>query len=222
MLEMLISSKTRVQLLTLFLLNPGKEYYIREIERLTAKNYNIVHKELVRLESFGLIQSTLKGKQLYYTVNQNFFLYEELQKIILKTEGVTKYLKEKLADLENIECMFIYGSFASGNAIATSDIDLFIVGDVNDTQLIPLINESEKTIQREINYTLARKEELLKRMKESDPFITHVLNGPKVVIFGDCAYGYAVGAGGEDREISGGSESGARSDPHCSTGSRSS
>ncbi|MDI6720212.1 MAG: nucleotidyltransferase domain-containing protein [Methanomicrobiales archaeon] len=189
MLEMLISSETRVQLLTLFLLNPGNEYYIREIERLTGKNYNIVRNELNRLKSFGLIKSTLKGKQLYYTVNQNFFLYEDLQKIVLKTEGVSKYLKDRLADLETIECIFIYGSFASGKAIATSDIDLFIVGEASDEQLIPTINECEKTIQREINYTLVRRDELLKRMKESDPFVTHVMNGPKVVIFGDCNYG---------------------------------
>ena len=31
MLEALISSKTRLKLLTLFLLNPGSEFYIREI-----------------------------------------------------------------------------------------------------------------------------------------------------------------------------------------------
>jgi predicted nucleotidyltransferase len=188
MLETLISSETRVQLLTLFLLNPGKEFYIREIERLTGRNISIVRKELARLESFGLIKSIPRGKQLYYMVNQDFFLYEDMQRIILKTEGVSRYLRERFSDLEKIECMFIYGSFASGKANASSDIDLFIVGDVEEDRLIPLINECEKTIQREINYTLVRREELLMRMKASDPFITNVLNGPKVVIFGDCTY----------------------------------
>jgi len=33
MLEALISSRTRVKLLTLFLLNPESEFYIREIVR---------------------------------------------------------------------------------------------------------------------------------------------------------------------------------------------
>jgi predicted nucleotidyltransferase len=189
MLELLISSETRIKLLTLFLLNPGKEFYIREIERLTGKNFSLVRKELARLESFGLIRSIPRGKQLYYTVNQDFFLYEDLQRIVLKTEGVSRVLKEKFSDLERIECMFIYGSFASGKAVASSDIDLFIVGDVEEEQLIPLINECERIIQREINYTLIRKKEMLERVRVSDPFVTNVIKGPKVVIAGDCTYG---------------------------------
>ena len=55
MLEALISSKTRVKLLTLFLLNPESEYYVREIVRMTEENYNAVRRELANLEAFGLI-----------------------------------------------------------------------------------------------------------------------------------------------------------------------
>jgi DNA-binding transcriptional ArsR family regulator len=198
MLEALISSETRVVLLTLFLLNPGKEYYIREIERLVGKDYSIVRKELSRLEAFGLITSNRKGKQTYYSVDQNFFLYPDLQKIVLKTEGVSRYLKDALGKLEDVECMFIYGSFASSKAQAKSDLDLFIVGDIRDDRLIPIINESETTTQREINYTIIRREELIERIAKKDPFITQVLKGPKVILLGDCEYGKTAGDGTED------------------------
>ena len=191
MLEVLISSETRVRLLTLFLMNPGKEYYIRQIERLVGKNYALVRKELARLESFGLLTSEAKGNQTYYSVDRNFFLYPELQRLVLKTEGVAQALKERLADIGDVECIFIYGSFASGTAGAKSDIDLFIVGDVDEDRLIPLLNESERTLQREINYTLIKKEELRDRVAEADPFVTNVLNGPKIMIEG--CYGEAAG-----------------------------
>jgi len=38
MLRRLLTSKTRVKLLTLFLMNPEREMYIREIVRITNEN----------------------------------------------------------------------------------------------------------------------------------------------------------------------------------------
>ncbi|MDK2988832.1 MAG: hypothetical protein PWR16_361 [Methanoculleus sp.] len=198
MLEVLITSETRVRLLTLFLMNPGKEYYIRQIERLVGKNYALVRKELTRLESFGLLTSEVKGNQTYYSVDRNFFLYPELQRLVLKTEGVAQTLKERLGEIGDVDCILIYGSFAKGNAGAKSDIDLFIVGDVDENRLIPLLNESERTLQREINYTLVTKEELQDRVAEADPFITNILNGPKIMIEGEGCYGKTAGDGRKD------------------------
>jgi hypothetical protein len=43
MLEALIPSKTRVKLLTLFLLNPESAFFIREISRMTEENVNYPH-----------------------------------------------------------------------------------------------------------------------------------------------------------------------------------
>lgn len=198
MLEALISSETRVKVLTLFLLNPDKEYYIRQVERLVGKNYALVRKELAHLEEFGLLSSETKGNQTYYTVDQTFFLYPELQRLVLKTEGVARVLKEQLDELGVLECIFIYGSFASGTAGAKSDIDLFLVGEVDESRLIPLINESERTLQREINYTLVKKEELRERIDRADPFVTNVLSRPKVMILGEGCCGETPGDGRED------------------------
>lgn len=186
MLEAIISSKTRVKLLTLFLLSPEREYYVREIVRMTEENMNAVRRELANLESFGLISGMKKGNQQYYTVNRDFFLYEDLQKILLKTEGVARVIKEKLANLEKIDCMFIYGSFASAKAKAKSDIDLFIVSDVDENQLIPLVHESERALNREINYTLMQRDDLKKRKRTGDPFVKNVMLEPKIMIIGTC------------------------------------
>lgn len=82
--------------------------------------------------------------------------------------------------------MFIYGSFATGKAGAKSDIDLFIVGDLDENQLIPLIHESERTINREINYTLMQHDEMRKRKRTGDPFVKNVMQEPKIMIIGTC------------------------------------
>jgi predicted nucleotidyltransferase len=185
MLEALISSKTRVKLLTLFLLNPENEFYIREIVRSTGENINSVRRELGNLESFGLLIGEKKGNQQYYTVNTGHFLYPELQKIVLKSEGVSGILKRALAG-EEIACMFMYGSFAKGTAGAKSDIDLFIVGSIDEDRLIPVIHSCEQETGREINYTFMTSDEFKKKRKQGDPFVKNVMNEEKIMMCGTC------------------------------------
>ena len=186
MLEALIPSKARVKLLTLFLLNPESEFYIREIVRMTGENINGVRRELANLESFGLLIGRRRGNQHYFTVNRDFFLYTDLQQLVLKTEGVARVIRENLSSLQNIECMFVYGSFAKGTAGGRSDIDLFIVGDVNEEVLIPLVNTSERAINREINYTLMLASEFARRREGGDPFVKNVMGERKIMIIGTC------------------------------------
>jgi predicted nucleotidyltransferase len=184
MLEMLIPSQTRVKLLTLFLLNPGRSYYIREIERMTGEHYAAIHSELTNLESFGLLSKVRKGKQIYFSVNQNHSLYHELQKIVLKTEGIVRILKDEIRDLKGISCLFIYGSFAAGTAGEESDIDLFIVGEVDEGKIIPAVHAAEQILQREINYTLMSTSEYRERQQKKDPFVMNVLREPRVILEG--------------------------------------
>jgi predicted nucleotidyltransferase len=184
MLESLIGSKTRVALLTLFLLNPGKKFYIREISRNLSIDVDPVRKELSNLESIGLLHSERQGNQKYYWVDESFFIFDELQKLVLKTEGIAKILTERFGTSGEIEILFIYGSFAAGTAHAKSDIDLFIVGEVSDDDLLSMITETERQLGREINYTLLRRKELVKRTRDQDPFIVNVIREPKVFIAG--------------------------------------
>jgi len=57
MLQKLFRSRTRVKLLTLFMMNPGREMYVREIARSTEENINAIRRELANLEEMGLLKS---------------------------------------------------------------------------------------------------------------------------------------------------------------------
>lgn len=184
MLESLIGSNTRVSLLTLFLLNPGKKYYVRELSRIIHIDISPLRKELSNLESIGLLKSERVGNQKHYRVDEAFFLFEDLQKLVLKTEGIAKTLTDKFADSKTIDVLFVYGSFAAGKANEKSDIDLFIVGNINDDDLIESIVATERQLGREINYTLLRRDELVRRIRLNDPFIVNVMREPKLFIIG--------------------------------------
>ncbi|MFP3910200.1 MAG: nucleotidyltransferase domain-containing protein [Archaeoglobaceae archaeon] len=179
----LFSSRTRVKILTLFLMNPGEEVYVREIARRVEENINAVRRELENLEGVGLLKSEKKGNLKYYTTNRNFPIYDELSSIILKTEGVAKFLRGRLVEM-GIEVAFIYGSFASGEATAESDIDLFLIGHVREEEVVLEVREVEKKLSREVNYVLFTPQEFKERVKNEDPFVRHVLNEAKTMLIG--------------------------------------
>jgi predicted nucleotidyltransferase len=184
MLERLLTSKTRVKILTFFLLNPDRELHLREIARLIDENINAVRRELINLEDIGLVTSKKVGNLKQYKTNKNMPVYEELQSIILKTEGVAKTLQEHLHELGSIQTAFIYGSFAQHTASLNSDIDVFIIGTINEKKLIQAINILEKQLSREINYVFFTPTEFTRRKKNKDPFVTNVLNEPITMLLG--------------------------------------
>jgi len=185
MLQRLLTSKTRVKLLTLFLMNPKREMYIREIVRITNENINSIRRELINLEEIGLLTSRKTANTKQYVVNKKMPIYNELTNIILKTEGVGKILRENLSEMGEIETAFIYGSFASKKAGLNSDIDLFIIGNIDEKKLIKSIKELEKEISREINYILFEPKEFRERIKNKDPFVSNVLKEPKTILLGN-------------------------------------
>ena len=84
MLEHLFTSRTRVQLLQIFLLHPEREVHVREICRITGLNINAVRRELANLEELGLFRSRRAGNARFYTVNIAFPAYQDLVNVILK------------------------------------------------------------------------------------------------------------------------------------------
>jgi len=185
MLRKLFTSKTRVELLTLFLMNPDREMYVREIARNVGENINSVRRELANLEEIGLLTSKRRGNLRYYVTDRKMPIYDELTSIILKTEGIAKILKDNLSLMGDIKIAFIYGSFASGDAMAEGDIDVFIIGNVNEDLLIVAVREIEKKLSREVNYILFIPEEFEERLKNKDPFVLNVLREPKIMFIGD-------------------------------------
>jgi len=72
MLEKIFSSRTRVKILTLFSLDPGEKFYIRELSRKLKMNTNSIRRELKNLEDIFLLISEEKGNLKYYKMNEQF------------------------------------------------------------------------------------------------------------------------------------------------------
>ncbi len=136
-------------MLNLFLTNPDRAFYVREIARLTSEPVNAVRRELDYLGKAGLLKSSSHGNQRYYSVVKEFPFYPELKKIIYATVALGDYLKVKLSDSRDIELAFIYGSVARNGEAEKSDIDLFVVGKIGKDELHRSILKIENDIGRQ-------------------------------------------------------------------------
>ncbi|HUJ88754.1 MAG TPA: nucleotidyltransferase domain-containing protein [Syntrophorhabdales bacterium] len=178
-------SKARQRLFRLYFSNPDSEYYLRELERLLETPVSMIRKELLRLEAEGVFLSKKRGNLTYFHLNKSYPLFDELKSMVFKTVGIQGSVGKILDRLKGVEKAFIYGSYARDGASASSDIDLFILGDVNEDTLVRQLRALEKDLQREINYTLYTKKDLEKKKRQKDAFVSDVLKGPKIMLMGE-------------------------------------
>ncbi len=185
MLERLLTSRVRVRLLTLFVTHPAEVFYIRQITRITGETYNNVRLELKNLSDLGLIKEESRANATYYKANAGHFLFPELKSIILKTEAIGDRLREALSPFGDIRVAFIYGSTAKGTELASSDIDLMVIGEVDLDTLHKTIDTMEDELGRTVNYTLFGLEEWQERVKKRNSFVMDVLTHEKVFLVGE-------------------------------------
>jgi predicted nucleotidyltransferase len=180
----LSKSKARRALFSLFFMNPELEYFARQLERLSGIFVGNLQKELCKMEQAGLLGSRRLGTLKLYKLNTRHPLYPELKTIVAKTVGFEETIRGALSQLEGIGAACIYGSFARGEARSSSDVDLLIIGEVQEKPLISAIKGLEEKLQREINYTLYTGAEWMKRKTAKDPFVREVLKRPRIPILG--------------------------------------
>lgn len=168
MLKKLIGSRIRIIIFKLFIFNPKKEYYVREIERLTGQAFEPARRELIRLESTGLLKSRISGRQKYYSINSNHILFPEIKSMILKTVGIGDTIKGLMEPRDDIRVAFIYGSYAKSTEDLESDIDLFVIGSIFSRDLQEIVSGIESQTKREINPTIYSAQELKAKYKSKN------------------------------------------------------
>jgi DNA-binding transcriptional ArsR family regulator len=183
MLANLLSSKTRAEFLRILFGINRKELHLREIQRQTELAISTVKQEASKLEELGLVIQRKNGNRTYFSANKEHPLYNEIHNIVLKTIGLSDFLKQSLTT-DKIKFAFVFGSIASGLEKPESDVDLFVLGDIGLRELSKLLKEPTEKIGREINPHIMTIDEFMKRKRQNEHFVTSVLKSPKIMIKG--------------------------------------
>lgn len=177
MLKRLFTSNTRIKLLTLFLLNPEEEYFIRELTRKLNEQINSVRRELDNLKKLGLLKSKVKNRKKYYIVNKNFVAFHDLRNIIIKAMSGKDDLVKKITKLGDVEFLALLGIFVD----KASPVDLLIVGNIDKQKVQDLLN-SEIETEKPIRFSILSRDDFLYRIKCKDQFIQGILYDPDNII----------------------------------------
>ncbi|MCB0657376.1 MAG: ArsR family transcriptional regulator [Saprospiraceae bacterium] len=159
MIEALISSKTRIKLLLKFFLNSNTISYLRGLEQEFGESSNAIRIELNRFEQAGLLTSFTEGNKKWFRANNNHPLFHEIHNILLKHLGLDQLIHSITDRLGNIQKVYLTGTFSRG--LDGPIIDLILIGDINKSFLIQLIERVEKLIHRKVRYVIFQSEETL-------------------------------------------------------------
>ena len=179
MLKEIFSSNTRVKLLRTFLLNPGEEYFIRELTRMLDEQINSIRRELDNLKKIGLLKARSKDRKKYYHVNEDFIVYNELRNIFTKASSFDTNIVKRLKKMGDLDLIVFSGVFLGEPE--TKQVDLLLVGEIDKNELQNYIR-SELNFDREIKYSILQKEDFLYRFGLNDKFIKEMVRNNKNII----------------------------------------
>ncbi len=165
---------------------PARRFQSAELIRLAGSGTGATHRVLKRWAESGLVRVSTQGNQKYYQANAESPVFEELAALVRKTVGLIGPLREALAHLaDRIQAAFVYGSVASGEDQAGSDIDLMVISEELDYQTVfEAVQQAEQRLGRSVNPNMMTLAEWQRRREQRDSFAARLEQKPKLFVLG--------------------------------------
>ncbi|MBR2588828.1 transcriptional regulator [Candidatus Saccharibacteria bacterium] len=177
-LEKLFGSKTRTKLLGLFFGNPSQSFYVREITRVIDEQINSVRRELLNLDSIGIIKNETYDNKVYYSANMKHPLSHALSEMFS-----AKVLSSKDKDIrqnpweEYVKPVknYLRGLIVTNRVPGQDGIDLLIIGDDKTKKLTHWAEVIEKKMGKPLVYMILSEDDYSYRRSVRDRFILELL-----------------------------------------------
>lgn len=177
-LEKLFGSKTRTKLLALFFSNPSQSYYVREITRVIDEQINSVRRELLNLDSVGIIKNDTFDNKVYYSANMKHPYSKPLVDLFTVKVDNTKERdihragwEEYVKPVRN----FLKALVVINRVPGEEGIDLLIVGNDKTKKLTHWAEVIEKKQGKPLNYVIMSEDDYSYRKSVKDRFITDIM-----------------------------------------------
>ncbi len=205
-LRKLLGSEARAKVIGWICSHPEQPIIGAELARELGLSATAVSRELARLEEIGMLEAGKLGRAKPYYLAETFPLLPGLRSMVMYATGIVAVLREQLADEEEIEVAFIFGSLAAGDDRPNSDVDLMVVGDIEGIRLSQLTWAARRTTGREINPIHYSRAEFAARLEDTEGFLGRVMRGAKVLVKGDEDALRRLAGAGEDTTVAVGSK----------------
>ncbi|OGK66484.1 hypothetical protein A2313_03465 [Candidatus Roizmanbacteria bacterium RIFOXYB2_FULL_41_10] len=184
----IFSSQTKDKIIKLLYASPGKQYHMRQIERLVGERINSVREALLFLVKDGFLNQEKIGRKILFQANANNLFYDELIRMVGKQDGLGQRIIKEKQRLGKIKAAFLTSNFYLATNRKQDEIDLFVVGTISMAELAKICAEEGKKLGWEINYSVMTLEELGFRQKNKDPFLNKILQKNRLFLIGKEEY----------------------------------
>ena len=175
--EKLFGSKTRAKLLKLFFENPEKSFYVREMTRVIDEQINSVRRELLNLESIGIIKNETFDNKVYYSANNKHPFYRPMIDIFSKKIDTNREKDVKESTWEEY-CRpvknYLKGLIVTNRLPGQEGIDLVIISNDKTKKLTRWAEVIEKKQGKPINYVIMSADDFSYRKSVRDRFLLEV------------------------------------------------
>jgi len=153
MLETLITNKTRIKLLYRLFLNPDSTGYLRGLEEEFGESSNAIRIELNRFEAANMLVSYQEKNRKIYKANKKHPMFKGLNEMLQQQLGIEYIVEQILKKTDKVKKAYLTGKGAQGHKSGPLEI-LLVADTLNTGKLNQLIEKTEKTIGRNILYTI--------------------------------------------------------------------
>lgn len=154
MLNDLITSKTRLQLLIKFFISAANSGYLRGLALEMDENTNAIRKELNHLSDAGYILRDSATNKIMYRANTAHPLFSTLQELVRKHLGIDQIITQVVERMGQVSKIYLTGDYAQG--IDSGTINVVVEGtNVNEAYLEQLAPKIEQEIKKAVQFTVS-------------------------------------------------------------------
>lgn len=176
-------SRLQGEVLALMLADPAVEWTAEELARRTGHPRHTVANELRRLETADLVTGRMIGRSKLLHANADSPYFQPLARLVMMSFGPPLVVREEFGALNNVEHIYIYGSWAARYAgeqgPAPNDVDVLVLGAPDRDELYEAARRAERRLGREVNVSIRDAE---RWRAATDGFIRQLRSSPLLEI----------------------------------------
>jgi hypothetical protein len=178
LLNTILESKVKTNIVAFFLANPERSFFIGEIEkRLSSKSLT---PHLAALVKLGLLKTFSKKGKKYFIVNKkNTFLNDLRLSISKNLKSYEDELVKAMKKVNGLKVGVLTGIFTANPEMSC---DILLAGNITPKALENFIKGAEKLMGQELNFALFELKEYEYRKSIFDRFMKDIFENPHIVV----------------------------------------
>ena len=171
------------KLLRIFLKNPDRGFYTKEISRVIGIGSGTVNHFLRNIYKDNILTKEIIGNVHLYRLNNELELVKQL-KIFNTLLDFKKcnFTRQFLKNDDTITSIILYGSYANGENDSKSDIDVLILTKSNKS-FNNIINRLEKKLEKNISIQKMKIPDWYKLKEKDKPFYNSIIEN-HIILYG--------------------------------------